>query len=91
VLRGRGAAARSADEDPGVPRRSARHSHHRLRRGPQRRWNSNGKKLVRRPKIVTSGAGAAALACLNLLVWLGAKRENIWVTDIDGVVHEGPQ
>ena len=40
-------------------------------------------------KIVTSGAGAAALACLNLLVTLGAKRENIWVTDIEGVVFEG--
>src|ERR671910_79115 len=40
-------------------------------------------------KIVTSGAGAAALACLNLLVSLGARRENIWVTDIEGVVHEG--
>lgn len=40
-------------------------------------------------KLVTSGAGAAALACLNLLVKLGVKRENIWVTDIDGVVHEG--
>jgi malate dehydrogenase (oxaloacetate-decarboxylating)(NADP+) len=40
-------------------------------------------------KIVTSGAGAAALACLNLLVLLGAKRENIWVTDIEGVVYEG--
>jgi malate dehydrogenase (oxaloacetate-decarboxylating)(NADP+) len=40
-------------------------------------------------KVVTSGAGAAALACLNLLVALGVKRENIWVTDVDGVVHEG--
>jgi malate dehydrogenase (oxaloacetate-decarboxylating)(NADP+) len=40
-------------------------------------------------KIVTSGAGAAALACLNILVSLGAKRENIWVTDIEGVVYEG--
>jgi malate dehydrogenase (oxaloacetate-decarboxylating)(NADP+) len=42
-------------------------------------------------KIVTSGAGAAALACLNLLVLLGAKRENIWATDIEGVVYEGRQ
>jgi malate dehydrogenase (oxaloacetate-decarboxylating)(NADP+) len=40
-------------------------------------------------KIVTSGAGAAALACLNLLVSLGARRENIWVTDLEGVVYEG--
>lgn len=47
------------------------------------------KKSLSKAKIVTSGAGAAALACLNLLVALGAKRENIWVTDIDGVVHKG--
>ncbi|MBV8751429.1 MAG: NADP-dependent malic enzyme [Hyphomicrobiales bacterium] len=38
-------------------------------------------------KLVTSGAGAAALACLNLLVSLGVKRENIWVTDIEGLVY----
>jgi malate dehydrogenase (oxaloacetate-decarboxylating)(NADP+) len=48
----------------------------------------NGKKLSD-VKIVCSGAGAAALACLNLLVSLGAKRENIWVCDIEGVVYEG--
>ncbi len=40
-------------------------------------------------KIVTSGAGAAAIACLNLLVELGAKRENIWVTDRFGVAYTG--
>jgi malate dehydrogenase (oxaloacetate-decarboxylating)(NADP+) len=40
-------------------------------------------------KLVTSGAGAAALACLNILVTLGLKRENIWVTDLEGVVYEG--
>jgi malate dehydrogenase (oxaloacetate-decarboxylating)(NADP+) len=40
-------------------------------------------------KIVASGAGAAALACLNLLVALGAKRENIFVSDIEGVVYKG--
>jgi malate dehydrogenase (oxaloacetate-decarboxylating)(NADP+) len=40
-------------------------------------------------KIVASGAGAAALACLNLLVSLGAKPANIWVTDIEGVVYRG--
>src|SRR5580704_6466286 len=48
----------------------------------------NGKKLAD-VKIVCSGAGAAALACLNLLVSMGAKRENIWVCDIEGVVYEG--
>ncbi|MFQ5626408.1 MAG: NADP-dependent malic enzyme, partial [Methyloligellaceae bacterium] len=46
-------------------------------------------KPVQKAKIVTSGAGAAALACLNLLLLLGAKRKNIWVTDIDGVVYKG--
>ena len=40
-------------------------------------------------RIVTSGAGAAALACLNLLVSLGATRENITITDIKGVVYKG--
>ncbi|MDP1583651.1 MAG: NADP-dependent malic enzyme [Bradyrhizobium sp.] len=48
----------------------------------------NGKKLAD-IKIVASGAGAAAIACLNLLVSMGAQRKNIWVCDIDGVVHEG--
>ncbi|MEM8744338.1 MAG: NADP-dependent malic enzyme [Pseudomonadota bacterium] len=47
------------------------------------------KKQLSKAKIVASGAGAAALACLNLLIELGAKRENIWVTDIDGVVYKG--
>ena len=47
-----------------------------------------GKDLTK-VKIVTSGAGAAALACLDLLVNLGAPVENIWVTDIKGVVYEG--
>ena len=40
-------------------------------------------------KLVCSGAGAAALACLDLLQTLGLKRENIWVTDLNGVVHTG--
>jgi len=47
-----------------------------------------GKKLDE-IKLVTSGAGAAALACLNLLVKLGVPRKNIWVTDLAGVVYEG--
>ena len=40
-------------------------------------------------KLVTSGAGAAALACLGLLVKLGIPKENIFVTDLAGVVYEG--
>ncbi|MFJ6323580.1 MULTISPECIES: NADP-dependent malic enzyme [unclassified Rhizobium] len=45
-------------------------------------------KKIEDVKIVASGAGAAALACLNLLVILGAKRENIWVHDIEGLVYK---
>ena len=40
-------------------------------------------------KLVTAGAGAAALACLGLLMKLGIQRENIFVTDLAGVVYEG--
>ncbi|GLS18702.1 malic enzyme [Labrys miyagiensis] len=46
-------------------------------------------KSIAEVKIVASGAGAAALACLNLLVSLGARRENIFVSDIKGVVYKG--
>ena len=46
-------------------------------------------KKVDEVKLVTSGAGAAALACLGLLVKLGVRRENIWVTDLAGVVYLG--
>ena len=46
-------------------------------------------KKIGEVKIVTSGAGAAALACLNLLVSLGARIENIWVTDRYGVAYRG--
>jgi len=46
-------------------------------------------KPIDKVKLVTSGAGAAALACLDLLVHLGLPIENIIVTDIEGVVYEG--
>ncbi|MEI8267420.1 MAG: NADP-dependent malic enzyme [Betaproteobacteria bacterium] len=46
-------------------------------------------KDLQQIKLVTSGAGAAALACLNLLVKLGVPRKNIWVTDLAGVVWKG--
>ncbi len=48
----------------------------------------SGKRLEN-VKIVSSGAGAAALACLDFLVELGARPENIFVTDIEGVVYKG--
>ncbi|MCI4660201.1 MAG: NADP-dependent malic enzyme [Neomegalonema sp.] len=40
-------------------------------------------------KIVSTGGGAAGIACLNMLLKLGARRENIWLCDIHGVVHQG--
>jgi malate dehydrogenase (oxaloacetate-decarboxylating)(NADP+) len=53
----------------------------------------NGLKLVgkdiARVQVAVSGAGAAALACLDLLVSLGLPRANIWVSDIKGVVFQG--
>ena len=53
----------------------------------------NGLKVVgkdiREVKVVTSGAGAAALACIDLMLDLGLPIENVWATDIDGVVYEG--
>ncbi|NQW68797.1 MAG: NADP-dependent malic enzyme [Betaproteobacteria bacterium] len=53
----------------------------------------NGLKVVAKDasnvKLVTSGAGAAALACLDLLVELGISRKNIWVTDLAGVAYKG--
>jgi malate dehydrogenase (oxaloacetate-decarboxylating)(NADP+) len=53
----------------------------------------NGLKVVGKElaqvKLVVSGAGAAALACLDLLVKMGMPRENITVTDIHGVVYRG--
>jgi malate dehydrogenase (oxaloacetate-decarboxylating)(NADP+) len=54
---------------------------------------TNGLRIVGKDiaevKLVTSGAGAAALACLDLLVSLGLKMENIWASDIAGAVYEG--
>jgi malate dehydrogenase (oxaloacetate-decarboxylating)(NADP+) len=54
----------------------------------------NGLKVVGKDiakvKMVVSGAGAAALACLDLLLDLGLPKENIWVSDIAGVVYERP-
>ena len=46
-------------------------------------------KDIAQVKLVASGAGAAALACLNLLLKVGLKRENVFVSDLAGVVFEG--
>ena len=46
-------------------------------------------KKIGEVKLAVSGAGAAALSCLDMLVALGVKLENIWVSDIAGVVYDG--
>ena len=46
-------------------------------------------KQLDKVKLVCSGAGAAALACLDLLVSLGIRRDNIYVSDLEGVVYQG--
>ncbi|MFC4671233.1 NADP-dependent malic enzyme [Seohaeicola nanhaiensis] len=40
-------------------------------------------------KVVSTGGGAAGIACLNMLLKLGVRRENVWLCDIHGVVYEG--
>jgi len=40
-------------------------------------------------KVVSTGGGAAGIACLNMLLKLGVKRENVWLCDLHGLVHEG--
>ena len=40
-------------------------------------------------KIVSTGGGAAGIACLNMLLKLGVKRENVWLCDVHGLVYEG--
>ncbi|MEL6946446.1 MAG: NADP-dependent malic enzyme [Pseudomonadota bacterium] len=40
-------------------------------------------------KVVSTGGGAAGIACLNMLIKLGVKRENIWLCDIEGLVYQG--
>lgn len=46
-------------------------------------------KDIAQVKLVVSGAGAAALACVDLLLDLGLPKKNIWLTDLAGVVYEG--
>jgi len=40
-------------------------------------------------KVVSTGGGAAGIACLNMLLKLGLKRENVWLCDLDGLVYRG--
>ncbi|PZQ47753.1 MAG: NADP-dependent malic enzyme [Rhodovulum sulfidophilum] len=54
---------------------------------------TNALKVARKSfaeiKVVSTGGGAAGIACLNMLLKLGVKRENVWLCDIHGLVYEG--
>ncbi len=47
------------------------------------------KKNLSEIKVVSTGGGAAGIACLNMLLKLGVRRENVWLCDIEGLVYEG--
>ena len=49
------------------------------------------KKKFRDIKVVSTGGGAAGIACLNMLIKLGVRKKNIWLYDLNGVVYEGRQ
>ena len=46
-------------------------------------------KTIEDIRIVSTGGGAAGIACLDMLLKMGARRENIWLCDLHGLVHEG--
>ncbi len=54
-----------------------------------RNWLTYSGRDIKNVKIVTAGAGAAALACVSLLVEMGVPKKNILLTDLYGVVHKG--
>ncbi len=84
----RRARAAQAHEHPRLPRRPARHGDH----GGRRPWSMpcmwRARRLTR-SSWCPPAAGRRALACLNLLLELGLKRENVFVIDIAGLVYEG--
>ncbi len=49
------------------------------------------KKKFKDIKVVSTGGGAAGIACLNMLMKLGVRKKNIWLYDIKGVVYKGRQ
>ena len=87
VLLHRGDAAR-ADEDPGLPRRPARHRDHLRRRAAQR---ARDRRQGDRPRCRSSSPAPARppIACAEHYVRLGVRRENIIMCDTRGVIYEG--
>ena len=76
------------DEDPGLPRRPARHRHH-LRRGAAKRARDRAARDIDRVKVVFNGAGARGISCAAHYVQLGVRRENIMMCDTKGVIYKG--
>ena len=75
------------DEDPGIPRRPARHGHH-LRRALLNALELAGKNIAE-VKVVFNGAGASGISCAEHYVKLGVRRENILMCDTSGVIYKG--
>ena len=75
------------DGHSSVPRRPARHRHHRRGRTDQRARTDRSRD--RETKVVCNGAGAAGIACLELLRAIGFRPENLILCDTKGVIYEG--
>jgi malate dehydrogenase (oxaloacetate-decarboxylating)(NADP+) len=86
LLHHRADAAR-ADEHPGVPRRPARHRDHHRRRPDQRL--PPDRPRARRHRVVVNGAGAAAIACTELIKAMGVRGDHVIMCDRKGVIHKG--
>lgn len=82
------ARTQEADEDPCLPRRSAWHRDY-FRFGTDQRPQGHQEEYRRSPRGGASGAGAAAIACLDLWCEIGVKREHITVCDSKGVIYVG--
>ena len=87
MLLHRGDAA-ARDEHPGLPRRPARHRDHLRRPRCSTRSTIVGKRIDD-VQVVFCGAGAAGIACAEMYVRLGVRRENVLLVDTVGVVYEG--
>ena len=73
---------------PGLPRRPARHRHHRRRRAASTRCDLTGRKL-KDIKMVVNGAGAASIACVELIKTMGLPHDNVILCDTKGVIYQG--
>ena len=87
MLHHRAAPAR-ADGHSRLPRRPARHRDHRRRR-PDQRARPHRPRHRRRPSSSVNGAGAAGIACVELIKAMGVPHENVILCDTKGVIYKG--